>query len=80
MRQQGRRHGQDPQLYRVQVKGARSLGLAPQLGGKCAQVSVCQGINSIHAQTARFNNPNFLPLLQTMSSVFSPAGASMFVP
>ena len=28
-----------------------------------------------HAQTARFNIPTFLPLLQTMSSLFSAQGA-----
>ena len=39
-----------------------------------ACVCVCQGINSNHAQTARFNIPKVLPLLQTMSSVFCPAG------
>ena len=42
----------------------------------CMRARVCmpQGIHFIHAQTARFNIPIFLPLLQTMNSVFSLAG------
>ena len=36
---------------------------------------VCQGINSILPQTARFNS-YILPLLQTISSEFSPAGGA----
>ena len=39
-------------------------------------VCVCQGIDSIHAQTARFDRTIFLPLLQTMISLFGPAGDS----
>ena len=42
----------------------------------CVCVCVCQGINSNHAQTARFNRTMFLQLLQTMSSLFSPAGGA----
>ena len=38
-----------------------------------ACVCVCQGNQFNHAQTARFNNPTLLPLLQTMSSVSCPA-------
>ena len=42
----------------------------------CVCVCVCvharQGINSNHAQTARFTDPTLLPLLQTMSSVSCP--------
>ena len=40
----------------------------------CVCVCVCQGNNSNHAQSARFNNPTDLALLQTMSSLSSPAG------
>ena len=29
-----------------------------------------------HSQTARFNNPTFLSQLQTLSSVFGPAGGA----
>ena len=42
----------------------------------CVCVCVCQGVNSNHAQTVRFNIPTFLPLLQTISSMFCPAGGA----
>ena len=42
----------------------------------CVSLCVCQGNNSNHAQTARFNNPTDLALLQNMSSLSSPAGGA----
>ena len=44
--------------------------------GECVCVCACvyQGNQFNHAQIARFNNPTFLPLLQTMSSLSCPAG------
>ena len=49
--------------------GGHSAGSSAFSSG-CCKRCVCQGINSIHAQTARFNIPTVLLLLQTMSSGF----------
>ena len=42
-------------------------------------VCVCQDSNSNGVQTARFNRPTLLPLLQTISSVFGAAGLCVCV-
>ena len=65
-------------------KASQRFQLATHLPCNCnctrTRACVCQGINSNHAQTAKFKRTTFLPLLQTMSSLCLCGCVCMCVP